>query len=511
VTPFKPDVLKAMEACRSHAQEVFDGAKILRAKGMPHLAYHLATIALEELGKAQLIGMHSFAKDDADSWYKKQTDDHVKKLFWALWGQFLSSKRPDQKEIDQIRGTATIIPATRLRGLYVEPAAENFVAPKEAVTDQHLDPLMTLAAKLALNPSLNGVEYQQADLDLLNWFSNVTDDPERRKFIFSRQSFEKMDELGPKEWLTWLKTEIERMDSAAMASLQKEMGREFTPGEEGLEHKWELKIRIFSQSHSIRPKPLNHWNDKVTWMKMHPVNNKKNHLDVIIKIPKFVTIKGVYYVGFGYSNLLLASLNIASGGLFWWREPQDLKTFFESLVDTEDQMTGLIGRTPELRIGWPAAILDEATLDRAMALFSAMPQPHEPPEQSEALSHYMTGVAMIAKTDVFLQFEVQSYGAFLSCIKSALRLYRTELADELPPDLPSLMASLNADDPFKTKHADLIARYEAHTVQQGSISLSEAAEMKKLAEAILTNALAKRIQQRVQKAKETGNPDFKDA
>ena len=126
---------------------------------MPHLAYHLATIALEELGKAQLIGMHSFAKDDADSWYKKQTDDHVKKLFWALWGQFLSSKRPDQKEIDQIRGTATIIHETRLRGLYVEPAAENFVAPKDAVTDEHLDPLMKLVeAKLALNPSLEGVE-----------------------------------------------------------------------------------------------------------------------------------------------------------------------------------------------------------------------------------------------------------------------------------------------------------------------------------------------------------------
>jgi AbiV family abortive infection protein len=387
VTPFKPEVLKAIEACRSHAQEVFEGAKVLREKGMPHLAYHLATIALEELGKAQLIGMHSFAKEDADSWYKKQTDDHVKKLFWALWGQFLSSKRPDQKEIDQIRGTATIIHETRLRGLYVEPAAENFVAPKDAVTDQHLDPLMTLVgAKLALNPSLSGVEYKQEDLDLLNWFSSVTDDPERRKFIFSKQSFDKMDELGPKDWLTWIKTEIERMESAAMASLQKEMGREFTRGEEGLEYKWELKIRIFSQSHSIRPKPLNRWNERVTWIKLYPVNGKKNHLDVIIKIPKFITIKGIYYVGYGFSNVLLASLNIASGGLFWWREPQDLKTYFDSLVDTEDQMKGMIGRTPELKLGWPQATLDDAILDRAVSLFSAMPQPNDSQEESEPLN-----------------------------------------------------------------------------------------------------------------------------
>ena len=357
MTPFKPAALKAMEACRNHAKDAFEGAKLLRQSGKPNLAYHLATIALEELGKSQLIGMRSFAKDEADSWYSKQIDDHVKKLFWALWGQFLGKNRPDPKEIERIRGTATIIHENRLRGLYVDTTAEKFVAPVDAVTDEILDPLMGLVeAKLALNPSLDGVEYPQEDLDLLNWFSNITDDPEKRKFIFSKQSFDKMDTVGAKEWLTWVKSEIERMESEAMASIQREMKREFTAGEEGLEYKWELKIRIFSQSHSIRPKPLNYWNDKVAWVKLYPINNKKNHLDVIFKIPKFITIKGIYYVGFGFSNLLLASLNIASGGLFWWHEPKNLKTFFESLVDTEDKMTGMIGRTPELKIGWPSAV-----------------------------------------------------------------------------------------------------------------------------------------------------------
>jgi AbiV family abortive infection protein len=103
MTPFKPEVFRAMEACRSHAQDLFDGAKLLREKSLPNLAYHLATLALEELGKAQLIGMKSFAKDDADSWYGKQFDDHIKKLFWALWGQLLAQP-PDPKEIDQLRG-----------------------------------------------------------------------------------------------------------------------------------------------------------------------------------------------------------------------------------------------------------------------------------------------------------------------------------------------------------------------------------------------------------------------
>jgi|SRR5579875_1498150 len=290
MTPFKPDALKAMGACRAHAQDAFEGAKLLRQSGKPNLAYHLATIALEELGKAQLLGTRSFAKDEADSWYSKQIDDHVKKLFWALWGQFLGTRWPDSEEIENLRETASIIHENRLRGLYVDPNPENFVAPINAVTDDVLDPLMTIVeVRLALNPSLESVEYTQEDIDLLNWVSNVTDDPDRRRFIFSEQSFQKLNDVGAKSWLTWIKSEVERLEADALTSFQKEMKRGFTPGEEGLEYKWELKIRIFSQSHSIRPKPLNKWNDKVTWIKLFPVNNKKNHLDVIFKIPKFIT------------------------------------------------------------------------------------------------------------------------------------------------------------------------------------------------------------------------------
>ncbi|HEY3825715.1 MAG TPA: AbiV family abortive infection protein, partial [Bryobacteraceae bacterium] len=223
MTPFEPEVLRAIETCRSHAQDLFDGAKLLREKSLSNLAYHLATLALEELGKGQLIGMKSFAKDDADSWYGKQFDDHIKKLFWALWGEFLA-KPPDPKEIEQLRGTATIIHNNRMRGLYVEAATENFVAPKDAVTDEMLAPLMTLVeAKLALQPSLQRVEYKQEDLDLLSWFSSVTDIPEKRNFIFSKTSFGKMAELGAKDWLAWVRDEIEKASAAAMASLQQEM------------------------------------------------------------------------------------------------------------------------------------------------------------------------------------------------------------------------------------------------------------------------------------------------
>jgi len=485
-----------MEACSSHARDLFDGAKLLREKSLPNLAYHLATLSLEELGKTQLIGMKSFAKDDADSWYGKQFEDHIKKLFWAIWGDVFG-KRPDPKEIEELRGTATIIHNNRLRGLYVEASAEHFIAPKDAVTDDTLAPLMSLVeAKLALQPSLEGVAYKQEDLDLLGWFSNVTDDAEKRKFIFSKESFDKMAVVGAKEWLTWLRDEIEKASAAAMAALQKEMARGFTEGEEGQQEKWELKIRLFSQSHSIRPKPLNLWNNKVTWIKLYPVNGKKNHLDAILKIPSFIPIQAVYYVGYGYSSLLLAALNITSGGLFWWHEPKNLSTFYESLVDKENQMTGKIGRSPELKLGWPPAVLDEATLNQVISAFAMMPQPYDPPEKSEALNHYMGGIALLAKTDVFIQFEVQAYGAFLTAAKTALRLYRADLGEEFPTDITALLSSFNLDEAFKKKHADLNTRYEAHTVTPGSITLSEVAEMKRVCDALFMHVFATRIQNR---------------
>jgi hypothetical protein len=159
-------------------------------------------------------------------------------------------------------------------------------------------------------------------------------------------------------------------------------------------------------------------------------------------------------------------------------------------------MTGLIGRTPELKLGWPPAVLDEAILDQVISAFAMMPQPYEPPENSEALNHYMAGIALLAKTDVFLQFEAQSYGAFLSAAKAALRLYRDDLGTEFPVDISALLSFLTVDEAFKKKHSALIAGYEARTITPGPITLSEVAEMKRICDGLFMHAFSKRIQSR---------------
>jgi AbiV family abortive infection protein len=502
VTLFKPEVLQAIEACRNHARDLYEAAKQLRDRGLPNVAYHLATLSLEELGKGQLIGMQSFAKDESPSWYEKQLQDHVKKLFWALWSDVFG-KRPNQKELEELRGTANIIHNNRLRGLYVEGPGEEFVTPKEAVTDEMLAPLMTLVeARLGMFPALLGVEYDKADLELLSWFLMVSDDPDKRRFVFSSESFKRMEELGPKAWLYWIKQEMDKMAADAAELLRKEMSRGIETGEDSRKDKWELKIRLYSQSHSIRGKDLKVWNERTTWLKLYPVDKKKDQLDAILRIPRFITIQMVYLFGFGYSNLLLAALNIASSGFFWWHKPMNLSTFYESLLDLENNMKSVIRRAPELKVGWPHAVLDTQILEKVVVAYVMMPKP-EDTVRNECFSHYMSGIALWAKTDVFLQFELQAYGAFLTAAKAILRVYHAELGDEFPLQVCDVLASIE-DDVFRKKHEDLMAAFDTGSVKPNSVTLSEVAEMKRLCDALFMRAFIVMIKRTEEHDREAG-------
>ncbi len=141
-----PGIVRLTEACHANARDLHRAASNLRAEGLPNIAYHLAVLALEELGKAQLIGIGwiAEARGEDSSWHQKQIDDHVKKLFWALWGPTLTRRRPDNKEINALRDLATTIHSNRLRGLYVSSDPANLELPKDAISEQSLSGLMNL-------------------------------------------------------------------------------------------------------------------------------------------------------------------------------------------------------------------------------------------------------------------------------------------------------------------------------------------------------------------------------
>jgi AbiV family abortive infection protein len=85
----KPDdeLLEALSACVVHARDLMESAKVVQATGRSNIAYHLATLALEELGKRELYRIQEASKavGDTHPWQANAILDHEKKLFWCFY------------------------------------------------------------------------------------------------------------------------------------------------------------------------------------------------------------------------------------------------------------------------------------------------------------------------------------------------------------------------------------------------------------------------------------------
>ena len=79
-----------MQACVAHARALLGSSKAVLAAGHANIAYQLATLCLEEIGRRALIGMQCVAEQQTvpPAWPKKHEQDHIKKLFWAFFGYF---------------------------------------------------------------------------------------------------------------------------------------------------------------------------------------------------------------------------------------------------------------------------------------------------------------------------------------------------------------------------------------------------------------------------------------
>jgi len=83
-----PNLIQATSACSAHARALVEAAKAVSVAGHANIAYHLALLALEELGRRQLIGIQFIAKKrttDDSPYVERQLQSHVDKLFWCFF------------------------------------------------------------------------------------------------------------------------------------------------------------------------------------------------------------------------------------------------------------------------------------------------------------------------------------------------------------------------------------------------------------------------------------------
>ena len=411
---------KVRELCVKNAEDLVAAARALEGRGVDHVRYHLGVLALEEIGKATLLNT-KFAiarHGDPELRPKVVLDDHVKKLFWALWGPAFGHQVLTREQMESYRGLASTIHQNRLDYLYVDPGKP--VAPQDKLRPEDADNIVNLAEAAA------GMERHGGTLTLdperaalAEWFIAATDDPAKRGYIMSQESMEKMVELGgvPK-WMAWLRSSFDEMEAKSQALTEQEMNRALPTGAEGLEPKWRFKVRLYSESHSIRPKFISEWN-KISKYILLQAGGRRDELVCLLTVPKAVAFDQMLDAGWDMSRKLVAALNIGSNGFFWWDVPKEHHFFYDEIrdVETDNLVRAEVHET--LRIDWGNQALKVEKLAPIRLLMSYMAKVHRTPMEA-AFDFYMHGLALIAKSDLHVRFETNAFEQFFKAFKSSL-------------------------------------------------------------------------------------------
>jgi AbiV family abortive infection protein len=477
--------IAATDACRIHARALLESAKAVRAANHCNIAYHLATLALEELGKRHLLQIQAMAgkRDVSPAWPGKHTQDHVKKLFWSFFGVEFLAGTITKAALESLDRLANTIHGKRLAGLYVDVGDDGLSLPGDAVTPAECDDLLNLAeARLGIAEAETVPDtVTEGEEDLATWFLDITDDPEKRKLVLSSGSLNKLGELKDvKAWGTWLKKQFADAESEGRAAADRELKRATPADGTPLKNKWRIRFRILCGSHSIRPKALTAWNKDVDWIKLSAVSGKKDQLDVEFTLLDHVPAAALWFYGWGLARHFVTALNIGTMGFFWWRFPEQVDRYYTRIDDLENGMEMAITRSPSLKIDWGEnRVLTEEDLNRVKACFLALPDPDER-EKQPAFGFYIGGITFLSLNDIHWQCEGQAFGNFFECLRAMMREYGDWGLDDEPfraaflRFVNGMFPELDESDQL----ADLCDRFGARDVQDAKVTLKEATFMK---------------------------------
>lgn len=414
------EVTPVIQACLANARRLIEAARVVSAPGSYHIAYHLATLALEEIGKSSMVllsAMNPLPTEEGEQLGPiKWADDHERKLFWAIWLPRRGNLR-DWKSIPESLEIARTIHERRLETLYVDP-----VNPKFSATDEEeAERLMSLAeARLNMERLTEFRELDNEQKAELQWLLASADNPELRRMIFSKGCLDKQAEFGD-DFAGWMKWLHQQFDEAARQSIEltnQEMRRAPPGGEAGWKDKFQVKIRLRSWSHSIRANQLTNWNAVVDKIKLAGTKDR-NELMVTFTVPLRVQTIDVWNMAFQQAFVLVTAMNIGTSGFFWWYVPEFVSQFFDKIRDLEHDADLEVKRTPELRLSWGHLALKASDLESVGTIIPWIVRSNQ--EQREAFQRYFRALALMAKNDIFFQFEPNIVAEFIGAFRDAMR------------------------------------------------------------------------------------------
>jgi AbiV family abortive infection protein len=471
---------------------------LLQASGKANIAYHLSALSLEELGRRQLIAFHAIANATSAvpaAWPLKHAQDHIQKMFWAFFGAAFHTQRLTKESLDEIRSFAKHIHSRRIAGLYVD-TRDGLNIPSEAIPSEESENLIRLVeARLGMASSEEyGAEATQEDIDIQTWFLAATDDEAKNKVIFSESSMSKLAELGnARAWIEWLKRQFDVADAHAMDVLKRELNSDSSAHTPGSKPKWKMRLRVYSDAHSVRPKALNWWNERVSWIKLLAIPERKREMIVEITFNGDVRLERLWLTGWVTARRFVAAMNIGTRALWWWHLPRQISRYYHSIEDLENGMEVNLDRSLPLKINWGSnLVLDEEALRQVMIHMTVITK-IVGSEMDAAVEHYLGGLTFLSLNEIHWQCELQAYGNFNQCIKTAMAVYKYGDVTESFEDAFSKFLNNAAPTMPAEQHAHFVALARAYEVggpESGAVNLSDVGMLKVLCDSYFSGVVA---------------------
>ena len=514
-------LLKQRFLCSDHARDLIDAAEraLSGDRPIPNIAFHLVLLAIEEIGKAELLTAREVSIENRNvNWIDKRLDDHAFKLLWGLWSpDFSASREVDPEKFRQLGEFSRRAHQQRLAALYVgtDANAEGVSAPKDAVTLEEVTALLAVAKQNHQHVLAEDLPDVEAPNELMQWFWDVIADADMQRRLFSAPFIGKYAELNgdARAWIQWAKEEFEKIKQQEQALLAAELSRvveENAPQRK----RWRVKMRVFCISHSIRANVLSAWNDGIPTAKLHFVNNGEMILE--LTLGDQFKISDVQPAGQAMSKLILAALNAGTAGYFWHERPQTSAEYFEKVEDLDNpgmkiQSSGgfdLQRQWLDPDTGRKLTVLEEKYLDNAAKCALMFMQIKE--EEAEPIFlPYLTGLTMLGKSDAFFSLDQYTVQAFHVALERALKHFGDwdGARETFIPTLHRVYEELILEE----EHRNMMFQHLLKPPQNPEQMQEWAVSAKRLVDLYLTMAAHRVWQETIAKAKDAKSSHDKPA
>lgn len=413
------DFINFRRICLENAKTALRSAKELQYINANHIAFHLCTLALEEIGKV-IICWSNYCRSMESSKQKTMLaiDDHVKKIFWALWWPSFGSELLTVDQMNENKSFASTMHKRRLESLYTE--LNDTIPSHEKVTDKELSIVLGMV-DARLQMALDEEIIERPISEEMETFMLYTNEPEKRAFIFGEEAQLKLIEIGNVvKWVNWLigrfYTEEQKMNSLLIAEINREIDFESEDAEIA---KWEIKVKLNSALHSIRPNILKEYNEKFPMFKLNKGVDSKT-LILSFTLQKYIAVSNIWHLGFIASRIYVTALNIATNGVFWWHVPVDLDKFYESIKDLESNKK--VDAKLITKLQWPEINQTLKFDDLALAILvnNYIANCYNKPEFIP-FQNYMHAMSLMSKNDIHLRLEFEMFSILFTTFRDAIK------------------------------------------------------------------------------------------